>query len=371
MSKFYIRGKLYSATEIINLAQENFTLQTIRTMPLSLYKYFPNTINPEDGRNYSQEALENNTVFLQQPSLFDDPYDCTVLVDEQEFARHRITHYAQLCGLTVSPEWDYSKIAYEFSCFLYEGIKAGKQMLELFPICPNSKDMVELQNEVFALSLQADLYQLPPTSNIWEQMFYNAIHREYVDVHSNLIQKFRVSCFTETPYSILMWSHYANNHKGFCIEYEVPTYTEPYVHLYHNLMPVIYGNQRVPILEQCTRVLQSPRVTPDILWDIYKYGLLMKSDEWRYQNEWRLISWDDLLSSDGHYNCRFFKIKKVYLGNRMDTKDRLRVIKICKDRQIPYTGVIIAPDKYKMLDCMQLCEDCPRLIRSGEISNDS
>lgn len=371
MSEFYIRGKIYSLAEIANLTNENFVSTTIKIMPQSLYKYYPNTINLNDGRNYSQEALENNTVFLQQPSLFDDPYDCTVLVDEQEFARHRIAHYAQLCGLNIAPNWDYSQIAYEFSCFLYQGLKAGKQLIELFPIHPNSKNVVELQNEAFALSLQVDLYQLQPASNIWEQMFYKAIHREYIDVHNNLIRRFRVSCFTETPYSVLMWSHYANNHKGFCIEYEIPLYAEPWVHLYHNLMPVIYGNERVPILEQCAQVLESSGVTPDILWDIYKYGLLMKNGEWRYQNEWRLISWDDFLSSDGHYNCKFFKIKKVYLGNRMDPQNRMQIIKICKDRQIPYTGVIIAPDKYKMLDCMQLCEDCPKLIHDEEISNQS
>ncbi len=89
---------------------------------------------------------------------------------------------------------------------------------------------------------------------------------------------------------------------------------------------------------------------------------LLKSTDWKYQKEWRLISYDDLLSVDGQYNCRFFKIKKVYLGNRMNTQDRLRVIMICKDKQIPYTGVTIAPDKYKMLDCLQLCEQCPRVI---------
>lgn len=371
MSEFYIRGTPYSATEIAVLKQEDFAVQTINTMPKSLYKYFTNTVNPEEGRNYSQEALEKNTVFLQQPSLFDDPYDCAALIDEQEFAHCRIAYYAKLCGLDISPEWDYSQIAYEFSCFLYQGIKEGKHLLEIFPIYTGSKDVVKMRNEVFALSLQVDFNKLPPSGDIWRKMFYNAIHREYVDVYSNLIQKFRVSCFTETPYSILMWSHYANNHKGFCIEYEIPTYTEPYARLYHNLMPVIYGNERIPILEQYTRVLQSSRVTPDLLWDIYKYGLLMKSDEWRYQNEWRPISWDDLLSSDDHYNCKCFKIKKVYLGNRMDTNNRLRLIEICKNRRIPYTGVIIAPDKYKMLNCAQLCEDCPRLIHTREVSNNS
>lgn len=369
MSEFYIRGIPYSSIEIKNLTQDDFTLQRVQAMPPSLYKYYPNTIDLESGRNYSQEALKSNTVYLQQPVLFDDPYDCTVLVDEKEFAQHRITHYAQLCGLAVSSEWDYSRIAYELSCFLFQGIKEGKQLLELFPLHPNSRNMVEKQDEIFALSLQKDLYNLPPSGDIWEQMFYTAIHREYVDIHRNLIQKFRVSCFTETPYSMLMWSHYANNHRGFCVEYEIPAYVESCMHLYLNLMPVIYSNERVPILEQCVQVLQSPGVTPSILWDIYKYGLLMKSEEWKYQNEWRLISYDDMLSSDNSYNCTFFKIKKVFLGNRMAAHDRKKIVSICKDKRIPYAGVMMASDKYRMVDCAQLCETCPRLTYGGKTDN--
>ena len=62
MSEFYIRGKQYTSAEIENLKQETFAVSNIQTMPLSLCKYFPNTTDPDSGRNYSQEALENNTV---------------------------------------------------------------------------------------------------------------------------------------------------------------------------------------------------------------------------------------------------------------------------------------------------------------------
>ena len=310
MSEFYIRGKQYTFNEIESLKQETFTVSNIQTMPLSLYKYFPNTTDLLSGRNYSQEALENNTVFLQHPSKFDDPYDCTILVDEQEFARHRIAYYAQLCGLEVLPEWDYSKIFYEFSCYLYQGIRAGKTLPDLFPVCLHNNDKFEMQQEIFTLSLQTGLYEFQQSENVWGEVFYKAIHQEFVDLHQSLIQKFRAVCFTESPYSMLMWAHYANNHKGFCIEYEVPPYSESFIHLYHNLMPVIYSDVRVSILDQCLCSLQPPGLTDTILWDIFKYGLLMKSMDWKYQNEWRLISCDNLLASD--YNCKFFNIRKDY-----------------------------------------------------------
>jgi len=364
MSEFYIRGKQYSSDEIKNLTQDDFTLQRIQTMPKSLYKYFPNTANPRTGRNYSQEALENNTVFLQQPNLFDDPYDCTLLIDEQEFARYRIAYYAQLCGLSILPEWDYSKIAYEFSCYLYRELTAGKQLADIFSVQSNSEDISNMQRENFVLSLQVGICEIQQSEGAWSRTFYEAIHREYVGL-KNTIEKFRVSCFTESPYSMLMWAHYANNHEGFCIEYEIPPYKEPYIKLYHNLMPVIYGNERVSVLDQCVRLLQQPEPTADILWDIFKYGLLMKSTDWKYQNEWRLISYDNLLSKDDSYNCQFFKIKRVFLGNRMKAQDRMKIIAICKRKHIFYVGVTVALDKYEMSDCKQLCEVCPKFIQSG------
>lgn len=360
MPKFYIRGRAYSSNEIEHLTQDSFTLQKIQTMPQRLYKYFPNTIDSNNGRNYSLEALENNTVFLQHPSLFDDPYDCTILVDEQEFARHRLSYYARLCGVKVSPEWDYSKIGYEFACYLYQGLKTGKTLYELFPKSLHHDDLFEKQTEVFVLALQVGLNEFQSSEDLWSQVFYKVIHQEYIDLHRNLIQKFRVACFTESPYSMLMWAHYANNHKGFCIEYDIPPYTKEHQQIYHNLMPVIYSDERISILEQCICSLQQPGLTATILWDVYKYGLLMKSTEWKYQNEWRLISYDNLLAID--YNCKFFKIKKIYLGNKMDVKTRLSIIKRCNQKGIPCAGITIAPNKYEMMNCAQLCETCPRLF---------
>lgn len=216
--------------------------------------------------------IYDNTVFLQQPSLFDDPYDCTILMGEQEFAHYRIAYYAR------------------------------------FPIRREDENVFELQHEIFALSLQVGLYDFQQSENAWGQALYKAIHQEYVEFQKKTVGKFRVACFTESPYFMLMWAHYANNHQGFCIEYEVPSYVEPYIQIFHNIMPVIYSNERVSVIEQCVRSLQPPGLTADILWDIYKYGLLMKSIDWKYQNEWRLISCDNLLSSDSDYNCKFFQV---------------------------------------------------------------
>ena len=63
-----------------------------------------------------------------------------------------------------------------------------------------------------------------------------------------------------------------------------------------NLLPVIYSDERVSVLNECLADLTCPTVTEETMSAIYKYGLLTKSVDWCYQNEWRLISLDDMLS---------------------------------------------------------------------------
>ena len=41
------------------------------------------------------------------------------------------------------------------------------------------------------------------------------------DIKAHTLKNMRVTCFTERYNSILMWSHYANNHKGFCLRFDL------------------------------------------------------------------------------------------------------------------------------------------------------
>ncbi len=57
-----------------------------------------------------------------------------------------------------------------------------------------------------------------------------------------------------------------------------------------------------------------------LIEDIYKYGVLTKSKDWMEQDEWRLVSMGTMLADD--YNCKFFPIQKVYLGNKMENEEK-------------------------------------------------
>lgn len=361
MSKYIINKKRYCEAEIASLSRTDFCLRYIQDeKPLKLYKYFPNTYKGE--RNYSIEALKNNTVHLQNPLLFDDPYDSSLFVEPDSFAMNRIEYYANLCKIKVNHEQDFAKILYELAVSLYVHMNSGKKLESIFLNEYDDNNPVHLRHKQFLLTLQLKLSEYRERKDAWQLAINEAIHKEYMEA-KDFINGFKVSCFTTSPYSMLMWSHYANEHKGFCVEYEIPNYNKDDAHLFHNLFPVIYSESRTSVLQYCINALTNKDLTDDALWGMYKYGLLMKSMDWAYQDEWRLVSYDRMLSQDEEYNCKFFKIKKVYLGAKMDRAERMKIIDICKET-IPYVGVVPDANKFQMVDCLGKCGECKKIINS-------
>ena len=93
------------------------------------------------------------------------------------------------------------------------------------------------------------------------------------------------------------------------------------------------------------------------LWDLLSNGLLRKSFDWAFQNEWRLLLPKNWLPGNNQ-NIKFFPIARVYLGNRMPYAERMKIIEICKQKGIPYSGVLRNAKYYEMEACQYSCEDC-------------
>lgn len=353
---YYICGGRYTYDEINSMSLQELYMRRIGNIPNKLYKYFPNKII--DGRNYSVEALENNTVYLQEIKKFDDSYDCTLSIKEEEFARIRIEHYANICGMQVDEEWDYNKCAHEFSIFLFNKIHAGIELEQIFGV-DQLLTRQDYRRSIFCLKLKKYLLEYSDQEDVWCAAFYEAIHNEYLDM-IEVVNRFRVACFTTSPYMINMWSNqYADNNQGFCIEYEMPALMHRNDDLSSNLFPVIYSDARTDVLNKCLAVLDN-EMDEEYLGSIYKFGVLAKSKSiWMGQDEWRLVSCDNMLADD--YNCKFYPITKVYLGEKMPKDQRRTIIDICNRKGIPYAGVIRNNERYQMIECTKLCEECEKM----------
>lgn len=348
---YYICGGRYSYDEIEAMDWAEFGCRRDYSMPGKLYKYYPNTVSREVNR--SIQALENNTVYLQEVRKFDDNYDCTLSINEEEFARRRIAYYAEICGMKTETQWNYEKCAFEFSLFLYSEMKKGRELENIFCVAPSTENDVDVRSEQDLLHANFCLrIKLKLNENCkWPDAFYEAIHNEYLDM-VNVMDRFRVACFTTSPYMINMWSNqYADNNRGFCVEYQIPDLAYRVDGLRDHLFPVVYSDARTDVLNKCLATLQTKRDRA-YLNAIYKYGVLAKSKSiWGQQDEWRLVSYDNMLADD--YNCKFYLITKVYLGERMAGNDRRRIVDICERKGIPYIGVVRDKEKYQMVECKQ------------------
>ncbi|WP_407454878.1 DUF2971 domain-containing protein [Methanobrevibacter sp.] len=138
-----------------------------------------------------------------------------------------------------------------------------------------------------------------------------------------------------------LWAHYADNHRGICIEYDlVNTKTE------------IFKNLCFPI-----EYLEDYDLTRDVKYSFNKKSfnlnlkikpLLLKAKDWSYEEEWRII-FDDSIKDFYPYEpyIKFLKPQKVYMGMDISEKDEKLIKNICKIKEIPLFKAIKDKDKYK------------------------
>lgn len=89
-----------------------------------------------------------------------------------------------------------------------------------------------------------------------------------------------ICSLSEYPLSFLMWSRYANNHKGFVVEFTVPycnNYDDSHTKKYLCPMPVDYNN--------------TPKIITTFNYEEkeFKEQFLTKSKVWKYEKEHRAI----------------------------------------------------------------------------------
>jgi len=133
-------------------------------------------------------------------------------------------------------------------------------------------------------------------SPAWIQLKSN-LHKQIALLENTLADQkssMGISCLSEVPDSLLMWSHYANNHRGFCVAYNLLELNQK---LKFSAVPVIYTKERI-----CLRSISLDQETLNKeTMSLFIQSLTSKSTEWSYEKEWRIIrdqttcgpKWDD------------------------------------------------------------------------------
>ncbi len=353
-----INGSLLELDKVEKRGYKEFSNHSRSSVPLRLYKYFPNKVTEENGNpvNYSIQALKNNTVYLQTPTQFDDCYDSDISIDFPVFERIALIEYCNRCGISINSELSTNEVGNQFLGAIVKSLNEHQNYENIFTVKPQT-EIEKLENEIFCKSLNLEMQKTLDLG----QAVSRIISKEYSDLLKNLKSTFRVSCFATDPFSQLMWGgSYADEHRGFCLEYTVLPNNKEYTDIFYNLFPMIYCKSRKDISEKIA-LMKGKETSEELLWNIYFYGALRKSIDWAFQNEWRLLL--PLKSKNKiDYNVKFFPITKVFLGNRMSADKRKELIDICKEKNIPYVGVKKNKDFFEMQECEIKCETCPTYV---------
>ena len=150
------------------------------------------------------------------------------------------------------------------------------------------------------------------------------------------LNKWGICCLSTVHDDILMWSHYANAHHGFCLAFstqqgpvqfgvELPTeFVVP--------LPIKYSPQY-------------PIVNPIVGKEMDK-TLLTKAQQWKYEQEWRIIT----PKRNGPLPFSSQCLTGVIFGCKMSDEHKELIRAWCKERQpaITYCQARQSPNSYQL-----------------------
>ena len=162
------------------------------------------------------------------------------------------------------------------------------------------------------------------------------IQEQEKEIKKIMDQNFAVGCLTTDYRNNLMWSHYADGHKGFCIEYDFKDLKN-----INNLLPVAYSTDRPSIPLECM-YNNSKDMNTEVAKALY-IALLNKDNIWEYENEWRII-----ISATEGKNIEMPPISAIYLGAEMPEEDKKKLIEIASKKKIPVKQMVVDRGVYAL-----------------------
>ena len=228
-----------------------------RQPPFRLYKY------RDTGPN-TERIFKDHNLYFAPPSSFNDPFDCSfhVLVDG---ARNEAVVEAVAWSLIGDRLPDLPR---------EEQVQGAKEVRER---------LIATRRREF------------------EQIVVDKLSKD-----TN--ERVGICCFTEVNDDILMWAHYADRHRGICLELSSMN------GLLKAAQPVEYSSE-YPALD-LEAIVTREELRAAAPW------MLMKADHWSYEKEWRVL---DFETGPGPKPIPAFCLTGVILGCRIPGDEEVKV----------------------------------------------
>ncbi len=252
-------------------------------IPKSLFKY-----RTFDSDSNALRNLEKDTVWLADPSTFNDPYDCV-----HTFQVERLMNFDKINQLKAA---------------VFQSLAEDKKA-----------------------EIEAAITQ--------------TLNEEFSDIirqtTKSIASSFKLCSFSERLDSTLMWAHYADYHQGFCVEYDFACLPDTDLQK-RFLYPVIYTDTLLNATEFYSKSLNGEKANNLFL----SCAALCKAKDWSYESEWRLIFANATLESAQSYPVP--KPKAVYLGAKVDEHNKRELIEICDSKCIPVFEMCLDQTRFKL-----------------------
>ena len=145
--------------------------------------------------------------------------------------------------------------------------------------------------------------------------------------------KMGIYSLSKTPLDELLWAHYANSHKGFCIEYDLDILLKNDGENHIHSFPVLYSNKPPSIgFLDVIRNKQNSMI---------KKFAFHKSKRWEYEQEHRIVTSKIGLNS---YNPK--ALKSIYFGLKISESDKNQIINLLQLRDINFYQIELEKNSY-------------------------
>jgi hypothetical protein len=295
-------------------------------LPKYLFKYYSPT-------SENILTIKSQRLWLSHPKSFNDPFDCNIGYDSENYDKSCLIKFIKENGYVKESNSEEGFTLDDENRILRSRLGDYYSMYNSLENYSDAKrKILESKNKEFQ-------------KKVWEALYTKQQHIDYkIEKLKNI--NIRVACFSELerydefPNQIVMWSHYADNHKGFCIEFDLEFLKKDIVlslkdpDFYHEskneylsernvaiikagLFPIEYTSNRINIpVTKLNKINIDPsgNITYDSNFDeLFYKAFVVKSANWNYEKEWRIIV-DGQISDYYDNRIPFPYIKTIYLG---------------------------------------------------------
>lgn len=286
---------LLVGVEFIFTKKENTFLS--KRIPKKIYRY-------QRFSSLSLGALCEDEVFFSPPTNFNDPLDCQAVVKQDSDKSTLRDILAALICLRVEQEILGS---------LEAGKVAGDRAAKHAKKHADQAAKVELSN----ISYHATNPDYDCSVEEAEcRLLTFAIQRELLKQNNR-----GICCFSSTYSNPLLWSHYGDQHYGFCAGYSLNRNPLPEIH------QVLYGGERfVKTSLIAAAILKNDAGAQK---ELDENILLRKASPWKYEKEWRVFDRIGLQDSP-------LLLEEIVFGLRCPDTVVYAIVSALKSRKIKF-----------------------------------